>query len=179
MSSVIEDLRVEHKTMSHLLQILEEQTALIEQAGEPDYELIKEIIDYFLTYPDLCHHPREDMVLARLKERAPEAAEVVSRLDEEHARLSRQLHEFSHAVVNALFEVEVPREALVHLARDFIANERRHMALEEEHFFPAALRHLTEDDWRELGRRSKRLKDPLTPGEASIRFPELREAMAL
>lgn len=179
MSLVIDALLREHKTMNRLLQILEEQVDRVERADEPDYELIKEIIDYFVTYPDLCHHPRENLVLAKLKDRAPEAAAEVGALDDEHTRLSGELHGFAHAVANALLEVEIPRETLASLARDFIADERRHMKAEEERFFPAALRHLTEDDWREIIARSGRLKDPLSPGEAGIRFAELRQMMAL
>jgi hemerythrin-like domain-containing protein len=179
MTQALEALTVEHKRMSRLLGLLEEQVAVLEQAGEADYEVIKEILDYFLTYPDLCHHPKEDLVLEKLRARAPAAAAAVGALDEEHDRLSHQLHDFTHAVMNLMLEVEVPREALVRLAKGFVDHERRHMAAEERVFFPAALRYLTEADWREIGDRAKPFKDPLSASEAGLRFPELRRLMAL
>jgi hemerythrin-like domain-containing protein len=179
MTAAMEALEVEHKTMTRLLDILEEQADLLEQAGQPDYELVKEIIDYFLTYPDLCHHPKEDMILERLRKRAPEEAAAVGALDEAHDQLSHELHDFAHAVTNMLLEVEVPRERLVTLAREFVEHERKHMAGEETVFFPAALRHLTEDDWRDINRRAARFTDPLGPSEAGIRFAELKRVMAL
>ena len=45
MSETMDGLKVDHKRMNRLLGILEEQIALIEEAGTPDYELIKEVID--------------------------------------------------------------------------------------------------------------------------------------
>lgn len=179
MQHPMESLQVEHKRMSRLLGLLEEQIATLEQAGEPDYELIKEILDYFLTYPDLCHHPKENLVLEKLRQRAPDAAAEVGALDDEHDRLSHQLHDFSHAVINLMLEVEVPRDALVKAARGFVDNERRHMAAEERVFFPAALRHLTEEDWRDIDERVKLFKDPLSAPDSNIRFAELRRMMAL
>ena len=175
----METLQIEHKRIRRLLDLLEEQTVVIEEAGEPDYELIKEILDYFLIYPDLCHHPRENLVLEKLRARAPDAAREVGALDAEHEGLSRQFHDFSHAVMNLMLEVEVPREALVRLARAFVDDERRHMEEEERVFFPAALRHLTDEDWDDIGTRSTLFKDPLSPTQSGIRFPELRRIMAL
>ena len=58
MPHVLDMLKREHKTISRLLTSLEGQVDLFEKAEHPDYELMKEIIDYFLTYPDLCHHPK-------------------------------------------------------------------------------------------------------------------------
>lgn len=179
MSRAMEILQVEHKRMRRLLDLLEQQVEALEQAGEPDYELIKEILDYFLTYPDLCHHPKENLVLAKLRARAPQAAAEVGALEAEHDRLSVRLHDFSHAVMNLMLEVEVPRQTLVKLARGFVEHERRHMAEEERLFFPAALRHLTDEDWLEIGERVKLFKDPLSSTEAGVRFAELREMMAL
>lgn len=174
MPAAMDALRSEHRTMSHLLTMLERQIELFEETQHPDYDLIKEIIDYFLTYPDLCHHPKEDLILSRLRKRDPEAADRVGALDEEHDDLSDQLRDFSHAVVNILLDLEVPRDTFVKLARDFIDRERKHMANEERVFFPAALEGLTDEDWSEIDSAMDRFKDPLAGGDAGIRFGEIR-----
>ena len=42
------------------------------------------------------------------------------------------------------------RDAFTEMAYVFIDRERRHMSFEDMHLFPAARRHLTAEDWREL-----------------------------
>lgn len=161
MPHVLDVLRSEHKTISRLLTSLESQVDLFEKAVHPDYDLMKEVIDYFLTYPDLCHHPKEDLVLAKLADRDLQAAEQVGALDQEHSDISDELHEFAHALTNVLLELDVPRDAFVSLARAFIDRERKHMAQEEKIFFPAAQQHLTDDDWVSIERQVFRMTDSL------------------
>jgi len=173
MPHVLDMLKSEHKTMSRLLTSLECQVDLFEEAEHLDYELMKEIIDYFLTYPDLCHHPKEDLVLATLAERNLHAAEQVGALVQAHQDISRELHEFAHALSNVLLELDVPREAFVNLARTFIDRERRHMDQEEKIFFPAAQQHLTDDDWAALERQVFRVTDPLGDLAKARRFEKL------
>ncbi len=174
MPAAIDALRSEHRTMLHLLTMLERQVELFEETQHPDYDLIKEIIDYFLTYPDLCHHPKEDLILNRLRSRDQAAADRIGALDEEHEDLSDQLREFSHAVVNILLGLEVSRDTFVKLARDFITRERKHMANEERVFFPAALEGLTDEDWTEIDSTMDRFRDPLSAGDAGLRFGEIQ-----
>lgn len=175
MPAAMDALRAEHKTMSHLLSLLEQQVELFEQAEQPDYDLIKEIIDYFLTYPDLCHHPKENLILRKLRIRNPALAEAAAAgLEDEHDDLSDHLRNFSHAVVNTLLNLEVPRDTFIHLARNFIDRERKHMASEEREFFPAAMKGLSDDDWDEIDVAVKRIKDPLNVVESAMRFDQIR-----
>ena len=160
-SNAIRALRNEHKTMEHLLDLLERQIALFEQTERPDYDLIKEVVDYFLTYPDLCHHPKEDFILRKLQVRDPEAAELVLNLESEHEKCSERLSKFSRAVINILMEAEIPRQAFIDIAHQFIQGERAHMLAEENQFFPVALRCLSAEDWAEIDEKIDRFRDPL------------------
>ena len=128
--------------MGRLLDLLEEQLARIE-TGTPDYDLILEIIDYFRSFPDLHHHPKEDLVFRTLMRRDPAQAARFGDLEAEHETCSDQLDRFARAVVVALLEAETPR-TFADLARAFIDTERRHMAGEENVLFPAAMQCLTE-----------------------------------
>ncbi|MEM7428034.1 MAG: hemerythrin domain-containing protein [Pseudomonadota bacterium] len=178
MANAIDDIRNEHKTMRWLLDLLEAQIHMFENGERPDYDLIKEVIDYFLTFPDLFHHPKEDMVYRKLKLRNPAAAGRFGDLEDQHERGSDRLHRFTRAVVNVMLEAEIPRETFVGLARDFVDGERKHMDAEEALFFPAALEALTEDDWHEIGMKVDRFTDPLSPGIAGVRFGLLAEHAA-
>ncbi len=169
MSRAITVIRKEHQTMTRLLDLLERQVDLFENAVRPDYELMKEIIDYFLTFPDLYHHPKEDLIFRKIKRRAPEMAETLFDLEEEHEKVSDRLHAFTKAVVNVMMEAEMPRDTFVSIAREFIEGERSHMAEEETHFLPLAIDILTNEDWEEVDRAVAEISDPLQ-GENAMRF---------
>lgn len=88
---VLDIIRDEHHSMSRLLALLEDQVELFENGSVPDYDLMREIIEYFLTFPDLFHHPKENLILAQLRQRAPDLALKVGDLEAEHATISGEL----------------------------------------------------------------------------------------
>ena len=69
MTYVIEVLRQEHRNIEKLLRVLERELSVFDRGERPDYEVVLAVIDYFTDYPDTCHHPKEDMIVAKLKAR--------------------------------------------------------------------------------------------------------------
>ena len=61
-------------------------------------------------------------------------------------------------------DAELPRDWFVEVASEYLDFQRRHMQMEEVLFFPAALRALSEDDWRELATDAPSADDPLFGG---------------
>lgn len=179
MSKAITMLRAEHQVMGKLLGLLGEQIDRFENAEPADYELMKEIIDYFLTVPDLYHHPKEDLIYARMLRRGGAQVEGMHDLPSEHERGSERLHAFSRALISVMLEREFPRDRFVELARGFLDNEARHMKGEEAEFFPAALKHLSDEDWAEIDARVERFKDPIIHGDKSSRFEVIQSRIEL
>ncbi len=178
MAKVLQALRDEHGSMTRLLELLEMEVDKFAESQQPNYELIKEIVDYFLTYPDLCHHPKENAILRKLRERDPEAVERIGDLEAAHEEISDRLHGFSRMVVEILLEAEIPRDEFVSAARQFIENERTHMAAEEKYFFTTVESQLSKSDWSELDARLSKFEDPLLHGEGALRFRELHACLA-
>ncbi len=178
MPAVVEDIISEHRTMGRLLDLLEGEIDLFEQADQPDYDLIREIIDYFVTFPDLFHHPKEDLVFNVMKARDATTVEPFGELEEQHEHGSDRLREFARAVVNVLMEAEVPRDTFVTLARNFISGERAHMKAEEKYFLPVAAELLTKRDWSEIESKVGTFKDPLGSDAMKSRFSVLNEKLA-
>ncbi len=175
MSETITMLRAEHRVMTRLLDLLAGQVDRFELAEATDYELMKEIVDYFLTVPDLYHHPKEDLVHARMLRRGGAGAEGMHDIPAEHERGSERLHAFSRALVSILLDAEFPRDRFVQIAREFLDGERHHMQGEEKGFFPAAEEVLTVQDWAEIDERTAKLQDPIIGEDKSPRFQVLRE----
>ncbi len=178
MPATMDMLRSEHRNISRLLDMLDRQFVLFEKTGEPDYELLAEIVDYLRSFPDLYHHPKEDLVLERLKARNPKKAAEVGDLDKEHEEVGERLNTFTRAVAKVLLGTHVSRDAFLLVAREFVDGERKHMASEERVFFPAAMQSLTDDDWREIDQRVGKFSDPLRSTRAIGRFELLRRELA-
>jgi len=64
MSDTLSRWHAEHANFSKLLDLLERQVASFHDGGSPDYELMLEIMYYMTHYPDVLHHPKEDLVFA-------------------------------------------------------------------------------------------------------------------
>jgi len=173
-------LREEHRNMSRLLDILGREVDRFERAEDVDYDLLTQIVDYFRSFPDLYHHPKEDFILRKLLERDPLQAEAFADLESQHEECSRRLVNLARAVVGVLIGSEVPRDRFVRIAREFINNERKHMAGEENKFFPAAMRHLSPDDWAEIDSRVSKFADPLSQMKQDMphRYYLVREMLA-
>ena len=175
MSQVMNNLEQEHRAMDKLLDALERQVATIERGGTPDYDIIQGVMDYCLTFPDLHHHPNEDLVYRQLARLDPAAAAGVGDLLEEHAALAEGTRRLSAAVRSVLDEAEMPRDALLKLAREFLGHHRRHIAREDENFFPVARARLSAEDWAAIEAKLGAGHDPLFGGTVDQRFANLRK----
>jgi hemerythrin-like domain-containing protein len=171
---IIERLSREHRNIEKLLAILERELEVFDHGDRPDYEVIRAVIGYFEVYPEVYHHPQEDLVFARLRTRDPAAAAKVGDLAREHQKGAERLRRVAHAVDNVLADREILRESVDAIVRDFIEQERRHMMMEDRHFFPAALKALKAQDWTEIASAVTSHKDPLFSDVAEERFDALR-----
>ena len=79
--------------MAALVKALEWQVAEFDAGRAPDYDVIRSAVDYFLSFPDLYHHPKEDLVFSRLKARAPDVVERIGDLRREHEALAARMRE--------------------------------------------------------------------------------------
>ncbi len=175
MVKIMEALREEHRNLTKLLVILEGQIAIFGEGGKPNYELLDKILDYMLNYSDLFHHPKEDLIFEKLRIRNPVATEAVGELEEEHNRLAELTKLFATAVSNIISEVQVPRENVLNVAREYVDSMRRHIEMEEQKFFPAAMENLTEADWAEIHAADDQPADPLFGPDTEESFESLRE----
>ena len=161
MSNVIWKLREEHRKLARLMDLIAREVKAFDQGQSPDYYLVESVLEYVLNYPDLCHHPKENLVLAKLRERDPKAAESVGDLEREHEKLGALTRRFAAAVQNVLQDAQLPRDWFTGVASDYLAFQRRHMQMEEVVFFPPALRALTKEDWEEIEDDLSTPYDPL------------------
>lgn len=176
MTNIIEQIRDEHRNMAKLLDALERQIAVFSEGGQPDYEVILGALDYFLDYPDRCHHPKEDLLARKIIE-GTDTAGPLQKLEAQHEELGILTRRFAELVRRVLDEAELSRSDLTRAATEFIATQRHHMEMEEEHFLPLAETALGPEELAELASELTAEADPLMDPDDEARYASLRDAI--
>jgi hemerythrin-like domain-containing protein len=172
---IIELLSREHRNLEKLLDVLEHELGIFDRGDRPDYEVIRAIVSYFEVYPELYHHPQEDLVFAKLKKRDPAAATKIGDLAGEHKKGAQRLRRVAETVDAVLTDREMLRQTVGTIIRDFIEQERHHILMEDRYFFPAALKALEPKDWTDIASSLTSRKDPLFSDVAEEGFDKLRQ----
>lgn len=163
--------------MGRLLRLMEKMWREISGGQPPDYPLFNEISDYLRGYPDQCHHPKEDLIYRKLGERDPDLHELGGDLEYEHARLAKLTNRFGELLTSAQDDVDVSLDAFLTTLDELVRVYRRHMAMEEKHLFPLAIKKLRRADWDEINSAVFGQGDPLTDA-ASSRYEQIRSEIA-
>ena len=175
MTTIMESLRLEHANVALLLTLLETEVA---KAEEADLELVKSISDYFLTYPDQYHHPKEDLIYRALLAAEPEVGAALDDLEAEHIELAERTKEFAFAVERLMSGRDSRGAWFDELTAGFIGYYRQHMAKEDTGFFVEAERLLGPEVFGELEAQVTNPADPLFDPRAAERLERLRSSVA-
>lgn len=177
MIEMIEVLRDEHRNIEKLLRILDRELRIFDRGDRPDYELMQAIIDYFNHYPDSCHHPKEDLIVEKLKLRDPGAMATMGNLEAEHREQAARLRRVAQAIERVLGDEDLARQSVDNIMRDFVDREREHMTMEERLVFPVALNALYPEDWADIALKLADRYDPLSCPGLEEKFTLLRESI--
>ena len=168
-------IRDEHQALAAMLRSL---ALLLQQSrrtgGLPPFDVLRAMLFYIDEFPERLHHTKEsELLFPKLRERAPELAPVLDRLDHDHAAGERAIRDIEHALL--AFEVmgESRRQAFETAIERYIADYLAHMGREEADVLPAAQRLFSEADWAELDAAFAANKDPLTGHEPEDGYRQL------
>lgn len=165
----------EHRSLAAVVQGLRH---LIREyrsgAGAPEFGLLRAILHYLEEFPRKLHHPKEEVYLfVRLQERTRIADSIIAELRAQHAAdawhldiLKSSLERFAAGTPGAGEEFSA---AVDRFADDIL----RHMALEESALIPLARRHLSGEDWVEIGVAFGVNGDPRFVADAEHNFADL------
>jgi len=174
MTDSIARLREEHINFSKLLDLLEGQLELFHRGNAPNYQLMLDIMYYMTHYPDVFHHPKEDLAFAKVKEREIKARPVVDELMNQHVVLRESgetLVEDLEGIVNGAM---LARDSVEAPGRIYIEYFRKHMHMEETDVFPSLARILDDKDWATINAAIRHQEDPLFGKTVEARYETLR-----
>jgi hemerythrin-like domain-containing protein len=177
MAAVMDALREDHRNIARLLDALEHQISIFEQGGDPDYDVVRGVAQYFVEYPDRCHHPKEDVVFAEVRAVRPDVAAEIGDLPAEHRLVHERADCLARLIEALLSETDVPRAAVVEAAREFIGAERRHMLFENDRVFPMIEKALGPTDWARIEGVLGFGSDPLFGGLVEQKFKSLSQRL--
>ncbi len=161
MSTIMEQLKADHGNVSHLLDTLDAQVAIVHEEGNADFELMHDIMVYMSHYPDHTHHPIEDLVFQKLTSHDSSADGVVSQLKREHKALAEKGQRFTEMLQRVVDGAMVERDLLENSGRDYIAFLRSHMEVEDSDAFPRAEQALSDKDWEDVATSIEARTDPI------------------
>ena len=168
-SSLITAINEEHRTIAKLLHLIDQQVMRFSESASPDLDLLHLIMDYTQAFPDLYHHPKEDAIFNKLKEREPAMAVQVDTLLDDHRNMQQVTRKFANLVEQLIEDATMPRDAFVKAAVDYVDFQRNHMMREVGDVLPAAVRVLTAADWAELEAGIDQGEDPIAGGKEHYR----------
>ncbi|WP_218511557.1 hemerythrin domain-containing protein [Variovorax sp. dw_308] len=177
MKSLITRWHADHVHFSRLLDLLKRQVAEFHDDGEPDYNLMLDIVSYLREYGDRVHHPLEDEAFELLVLRAPELRLPVNRLKQEHRAIAIAGEELVGLLNGIIGDAVIARDKVEAAAALYLAYYRHHLATEERDILPRAARLLDEHDWKSVARSVPPLLDPLFGTVQGTGYRNLRDAL--
>jgi hemerythrin-like domain-containing protein len=165
----------DHLNFDRLLTYLDAELRRLHDGSEPDYALMLDIMYYMTHYADVLHHPKEDIVFARMKTRDPALAASIDDLTRQHVRL-REMGETMVRELNDVLNGSIePRAQVERAARTYVDAMRAHMRAEESVILPRAERLLSDRDWTEIDAAIAHFDDPLFGSKEHDRYTRLRQ----
>lgn len=163
--------------MARLLDLLEGELAVYGAGGVADFDLVRDIMDYTTSWPERYHHPKENLIFDKLKDKGGEAGALAAELVGEHELGEKLTREMAAAIGNVAQGAEIPRPLFERLAREYLDFNRRHMEKEEAQFLPLAEAALSAEDWAAIEAALSAPEDPLFGARVEERYRRLLENM--
>jgi hemerythrin-like domain-containing protein len=159
----IQIIQEEHGTIAAIVRSL---GMMIERGPHDDlagyFEVVGAMLFYIDEFPERLHHPKESQLLfPKVAARAPETAELIARLDQEHARGESAIRELQYLLKAWELLGPTRRDAFEAAVKRHLSFYLEHMRLEETEILPVAMRVLAADDWKGIDAAFASNVDPL------------------
>ncbi|OPY32467.1 MAG: Hemerythrin HHE cation binding domain protein [Methanomassiliicoccales archaeon PtaU1.Bin124] len=149
----IGSLMIEHRLIEKMIKRMTEELGSIERTRQVDERFIEEVVDFFQTYADRCHHGKEEDILFReIRKRKvdPELLRTVEELMHDHImarQMVRQLKDangrYSAGERTAIDEISQAMAGMIDLYP-------RHIDKEDKHFFLNAMEVFTKQEQNDM-----------------------------
>ena len=163
MSTVMNELHLDHHNVRELLRLLERELDAVSDLSGGDFELMRDIMVYMTRYPDHTHHPKEDLMFGRMRDRGVTAdiEHTIAKLVGEHEALAQKGSAFRDMLIGVVDGALVERDTLVEKGRDYSGFLSYHADLEDGTVFLESKRVLDDADWSAIEQAFRDQLDPI------------------
>ena len=146
--TMIEKLLIEHDHIRRTLNLLEMQFLDLCRNKTPDFAMMRSIVVYIQEYPEVAHHPLEDMIYSILLKRE-EKVDLLQKLISDHTDLEKVTRTLRKSVESHI-QGDISEDELKKLLFNFLIRQRQHLYIEEIEIYPLAKSTLTKKDWEKV-----------------------------
>jgi hemerythrin-like domain-containing protein len=165
--------------MSKLLNVLNEQRALIEDGEVPDLAIMQDIARYMHEYSDVSHHAKEDVIYGKLATIDEVQKSDIVNLLIDHEASSKKTEALTQCIESTMQDPSRDNLEMLKLrCEDYITSMNRHMDHEESQVFPLILETLSEDDWADIINDIQPANDPLFGQLVAQKYENLMNAIS-
>lgn len=175
MHPLLKELHQDHVNLGRVLRVLENQLGLLRAGEDANVHVLSEVVDYVQSYPDLIHHPREDVIFAAYRERALPGLDLINRLVEEHRVLIASTTGLRESLDQWQFDSPVPREYIIGLIDGYLRLQWEHLNLEESSIYNLLADGLAPEDWERIETTMPQGSDPLFTDQMRRRYQNIYE----
>ena len=171
LAEIIDRLRLDHRRFRQLLDQLTQSLKEAHSGDTAAEDRLFCMIEYLTDYPHEIHHPTENLIFARLLEKAltDEERSMIVQNANEHQALERETEDLFERV-----DSTAPLTSANIAA--YVLHQNQHMDREEQEVFPLAEQLLTSEDLIALDDQYAALHDPLFDA-AESRFSALYDCL--
>ena len=136
-------------------------------------------MNYMTNYPDVSHHPLEEIIFEVLQEKSPDTREQLDKMTEEHQQLAilgSSLKEKLHHITSGTM---VAKEAIIEASKNYHYLLTRHINFEENEIFPLVENSFNDEDWARVQSQIDASEDPLFGNVVQEQFTDLFKRISL
>ncbi|MCZ2104710.1 MAG: hemerythrin domain-containing protein [Burkholderiales bacterium] len=174
-STALHVIREEHFSIAAVLRSLR----LMLQRGPGEnpqeyFDAMRAMLFYIDEVPERQHHPKESLYFfPPVARRAPELAETLQQLEQDHAGSEQEVRHLQHLLLAWELMGESRRETFANALGKYITFYLEHMRLEETMIIPAAHKYCTPEDWAAMDAAFAENRDPFAQAEPDPEYERL------
>lgn len=166
--TMLTQLRRDHANMARMLHVLQLKQKTLSTGERPNFQLVREVVDYILDYMEGFTLPLERICTEQLQQKAPECSDVTEQLAKDYRGLRARLKRLSGDIDMILMDAVVPMDRFTDDLKAYLESHRAYLRDEHELLFPLIQEHFDEEELRHLAE--------LLPEGAAAELERLQEA---
>lgn len=147
---MLNQLRLDHANMARMLHVLQLKQKTLALGERPNFQLMREVVDYILSYMEGFANPLEQICVERLEGKAQEHLPLMEQMAADYRELKPRLQQLSSDIDMILMDHILPMDRFAADLKAYLEAHRAYLRREREGLFPLIEKHFSAEDMQEL-----------------------------